>query len=475
MEDKVEISLSDAIDEFEGSTKDFQESEDYYNANPRDLAVGIATPPQLRVLLAQVGVPRIYVHAIAERLVIEGFRIGDSGDTDEELWGWFKANGLDNLAWLAFCEALVYGRAYITIAAPDELDKQDPLAVPDVPIIRVESAKSLYAKIDPRTRRVEWAVRVVKDDEGETIAATLYTPDRTEIYGASDGELVLEQTISHGLGVVPVVPMIHANSVSGLYGASIITEELKSVTDAMSRLMMNLQMTSELMAAPQRIIFGSSVDELGGPDKNGLELYTSSYIAVEDPAGKAIQLPAAELRNYTEALTHQLKLAAAYTGLPPQYLSFTDDNPASAEAIKASENRLVRTCEAIASQFGSAWEQVMRIALLVMGNQLTVDHFRMETVWRDPSTPTFQAKADATTKMYANGQGVIPLEQARIDMGYSPEQRRQMREWDEETPQGRLYGLYGNPSGVIDEPRGAGAGDGETDEPDDRLQRGVFE
>ncbi|MDK6572226.1 hypothetical protein QP277_25655, partial [Escherichia coli] len=105
-------------------------------------------------------------------------------------------------------------------------------------------------------------------------------------------------------------------------------------------------MTSELMATPQRIIFGSSVDELGGPDKNGLELYTSSYIAVEDPTGKAVQLPAAELRNYTEALTQLLKMAAAYTGLPPQYLSYSDDNPASAEAIKASESRLVRHCEA---------------------------------------------------------------------------------------------------------------------------------
>lgn len=452
--EKVEVSLSDAIDAFESATSDFQDSEDYYNANPRDLAVGIATPPELRVLLAQVGVPRIYVHAIAERLIVEGFRIGDSGDTDEELWSWYKANGLDNLAWLAFCETLVYGRSYITVAAPSEEDKDNPMAVPDIPIIQVESPKSLYAKIDPRTRRVEWAVRVVKDEEGETVAATLYTPDRTELYLDEDGELVLSETVAHGLGVVPVVPMIHSNSVADLRGTSVISEEIRSITDAMSRLLMNMQMTSELMATPQRIIFGSSVDELGGPDKNGLELYTSSYIAVEDPTGKAVQLPAAELRNYTEALTHLLKMAAAYTGLPPQYLSFSDDNPASAEAIKASESRLVRHCEAVAAQFGAAWEQAMRVALVVMGQQLTVDHFRMETVWRDPSTPTFQAKADAVQKVYANGMGPIPLEQARIDMGYSPEQRRQMQEWDRQSPQSQMNAMYGlDPApGVMDEP-----------------------
>lgn len=450
--DSVDISLEDAIDEFDQAQSGFQESDDYYNANTRDIAVGIATPPKLRILLAQVGVPRLYIHALAERLIIEGFRIGDSGDTDEELWSWFKANGLDNQAWLSFIEAMVYGRSYITIAAPGEEDEDDPLAVPDVPIIRVESPKNVYAHVDPRTRRVLWAVRVVKDDEGETVAATLYTPDKTEFYTDNNGELASSGVVNHGLGVVPVVPMIRANSVADLYGESMITTEIRSVTDAMSRLLMNMQMTSELMAAPQRILFGTTVDELGGPDQNGLELYTSSYIAVEDPQGRAIQLPAAELRNYTEGLTFLLKTAAAYTGLPPQYLSYSDDNPASAEAIKASESRLVRTCESLAAQFGSAWEQAMRIALLVMGNQLTVDHFRMETVWRDPSTPTFQAKADAVTKMYANGTGVIPLEQARIDMGYSPEQRRQMEEWDLKAPAGALGALYAPPGAPPEDP-----------------------
>lgn len=469
-EQEVQIELSDAVDKFEAVQSDFTEDEDYYEARQRDLAVGVATPPQLRALLAQVGIPRLYVHAIAERLVVEGFRIGDSGDTDEELWSWYKANGLDNLSWAAFCEALVYGRTYITISAPAETGDESPLSVPDVPIIRFESPRTLYAEINPRTRDIDWAVRVIKNADGETVSATLYTKSATEVYIANEqGDLVSAETISHNLGFVPIVTMARSSSVVDLYGTSVITAEIKSVTDAMSRLMMNMQTTSELMATPQRILFGTSVDELGGPDANGLELYTSSYIAIEDPQGKAIQLPAAELRNYTEAMTHLLKMAAAYTGLPPQYLSYANDNPASAEAIRSSESRLVRTCESMCSQFGASLETAMRMALVIMGNQLTVDHFRMETVWRDPSTPTFQAKADAATKAYANGSGVIPLEQARIDMGYSPEQRRQMAEWDKQAPSARMAELYAPPGAggeappaeeVTDEPGDAGAADG---------------
>lgn len=451
----VEITLDDAIQEFEGSQSDFTESAEYYEAKARDLAVGIATPPELRKLLSQVGIPRLYINAITDRLSIEGFQIGDSAETDEELWSWFRANSLDTQAVLAHIEALVYGRAYVTVAAPNENAADDPMLIPDVPRIMVESPLSLYAEIDPVTRNVLWAVRVVKDKEGETAGATLYLMDRTEVYISQEGELILSESITHGLGVVPVVPIIHRSGLSDAYGTSAITPEIRNITDAISRAMMNAQTAAELMATPQRIIFGSSVDEITGGDMTGLELYTSSYLMVEDPTAKAMQLPAAELANYTTLMSFYLKLAASYTGLPPQYLAFTDSNPASADAIQHSENRLVRTCEMIAGEFGDAWERVMRVALIVMGQQLTIDHFRMEALFRNPATPTYAATADAVTKAYANGNGVIPLEQARIDLGYSSEQRKKMREWDAENPMNQLGSIYG--SGGVNEANAAGS------------------
>lgn len=450
----VEISIDDAVQEFEGRQSEFQEAGSYYRAEPRDLAVGIATPPQLRKLLAQVGIPRVYVNAMAERLILEGFLLGNQAEVDQVIWSWYKANQLDSRAFAAYVETLVYGRSYITISVPGKTDLENPLAIPDVPIIRLESPMSLFAKIDPRTLNVQWAIRVAKNEDGETAGVTMYHLDRTEIYGSVEGTLVLEETIAHGLGVVPVIPITHQVGLTDIYGTSAITPEIKSVTDALSRLMMNMQTTSELMATPQRIIFGSSVDELMGGNETGLELYTSSYIAVEDPAGKAEQLPAAELRNYTEAMDHILRQAAIYTGLPPQYLAQSSDNPASAEAILNAENHLVRTCEALSAMFGDAWERAMRIALLITGTALTIDHFQMESLWRNPATPTYQAMADAATKMYASGNGIIPLEQARIDMGYTPEQRNKMREWDEDNPLNQMAGVYGKTpvQGVSDEP-----------------------
>lgn len=370
--------------------------------------------------------------------------MGGAGEVDEDLWAWWQANSLDVESSMAHVDALVYGRAYVTVAAPDPAD---PFIVdPSVPIIRVESPTSMYADIDPRTRAVRWAIRVVRDSQGDEVAATLYTPDRTEIYEHNGQELQLTQTIAHGLGIVPVIPLVCRQRVSDYMGSSIITPEIRSVTDSISSMLMNLRTTSELMAVPQRAIFGAKKEELTNDGElSALDLYISSYLTFEDPDVKMQQLQAAELRNFSEGIGQLLKMAASYTGLPPQYLSTASDNPASADAIRSSESRLVRNCEAKTTMFGEAWEQVMRVAKLVMGTQLTLDDYRMEAIWRDPATPTFQAKADAVMKLYAGGSGVIPVEQARIDMGYSPEARKNMEEWDKQSPMSQALSMYSMP------------------------------
>jgi hypothetical protein len=204
------------------------------------------------------------------------------------------------------------------------------------------------------------------------------------------------------------------------------------------------------MAIPQRLIFGVKPEDLGIDPETGEKLY-NAYMArilgFEDPDAKAQQFSAAELRNFVDALDALDRKAAAYTGLPPQYLSTSSDNPASAEAIKSSESRLVKKTERKNKIFGGAWEQAMRVAYRAMkgGTEVPPDMYRMETVWRDPSTPTYAAKADAAVKLYANGMGVIPRERARIDMGYSITERDEMRTWDEEAdPMQVLAGMVGS-------------------------------
>lgn len=446
------------VEAFENSQETYADNTAYYESERRPSAIGVATPPEMRDLLAQVGYPRLYVNALAERLDVEGFRLPNTDEADEELWSWWQANDLDVESSLGHTEAFVHGRSYVTVAAPDE---NDPGIDPSIPIIRVESPMALYADIDARTRRVMRAIRVGYDDEGsEIVRSTVYLPNETHYLINDAGTWKPEYSpVSHGMGMVPVIPLTNRSRLADLYGTSEITPELRSVTDAASRVMMNMQATAELMAVPQRLLFGVAQEALqANPEDPGsvLEAYLARIIAIEDSDAHATQFAAAELRNFVEALQELAKQAAAYTGLPPQYLAFSSENPASAEAIRAAESRLVKNAERKCKVFGGAWEHVMRVSKRVMGTELKPDDYRMETLWRDPSTPTYAAKADAATKLYNGGAGVIPKERARIDMGYSVEERRQMRDWDDqENPLGSMAAMYGSRPTAVPNPEPA--------------------
>ncbi len=445
----IEKQRDEMLNLFEERQAGLKDAKAYYDAERRPDAIGIAVPPEMRNLLAHVGYPRLYIDSIAERQEVEGFRMGGNDSADDELWDWWKANNLDIEATLGHTDALIYGTSYITVAAPDP--SVDLNVDPNVPMIRVEPPTALTAVIDTRTKDVTQAIRAIYDeDQTEVIACTLYLPDQTVQWIREQGSWKVLTRVAHGMMMVPVIPLANRTRLSDLYGSSEITPELRSVTDAAARILMDMQGTAELMAIPQRLIFGVKPEDLGIDPETGEKLY-NAYMArilgFEDPDAKAQQFSAAELRNFVDALDALDRKAAAYTGLPPQYLSTSSDNPASAEAIKSSESRLVKKTERKNKIFGGAWEQAMRVAYRAMkgGTEVPPDMYRMETVWRDPSTPTYAAKADAAVKLYANGMGVIPRERARIDMGYSITERDEMRVWDEEAdPMQVLSGMVGS-------------------------------
>lgn len=431
------VATRDAmISAFEDSIRGLASNTSYYEAERRPEAIGVTVPLQMQKLLAHVGYPRLYVDSIAERQVLQGFRLADSEEADQELWSWWQANDLDIQAPLGYTEAYIHGRSYITLAMPDP--QLDPFVDPTIPIIRVEPPTRMYAEIDPRINKVSKAIRVAYNTTGDTIqAATLYTLNDTNgWFKDKNGVWVDWFSVSHGLGVVPVVPLPNITKLSDLYGSSEITPELRSMTDAASRIMMLMQATAELMGVPQRLIFGIKPEEIGVDPETGdtmFDAYLARILAFEDSDGKIQQFSAAELANFSNAMDQIAKQVAAYTGLPPQYLSTAADNPASAEAIRAAESRLVKKVERKNQIFGGAWEEAFRIAYrMAKGGDIPPSMLRMETVWREPSTPTWAAQADAATKLYAGGVGVIPRERARVDMGYSIKEREEMRLWDEQ-------------------------------------------
>lgn len=439
MTTKYDDTIQNLTNKMNARKGDLKTNQAYYEASYRLKSLGLSTPPEMRHLTAAIGWPRMYVDSLEERLDIDDFRLGEEADGDDRLRSWWQANFLDAESGLGHIESFVHGISYITVSAPGE--DEDPT----IPIMKIESPFNFYATQDYRTKKVKEAIRLYCDPSVSSEEfATLLLPNST-VYLARSGPAAqwkVDSTIAHDLNRVLCSPLVNRERLNQWCGSSEITREIRSATDAASRIMMNLQSAAELMAIPQRILFGVEAEDfIQNPDDPGstMEAYMARILAFANGDGSAFQFSAADLRNYTEALQELAKQVASYTGLPPQYLSFSSDNPASAEAIKSSESRLVKKAERKARMFGQSWEEAMRLGMLVIDGSIPTDAYKLETVWRDPSTPTFAAKADGVVKLHA--EGVIPTEQARIEMGYTDVQRAQMREWDKDDPMGALNKL----------------------------------
>ncbi|HVK26667.1 MAG TPA: phage portal protein [Actinokineospora sp.] len=130
------------------------------------------------------------------------------------------------------------------------------------------------------------------------------------------------------------------------------------------------------------------------------------------------QFPEADLSNFHNTLNALARLTASLSGLPPHFLGYATENPASADGIRSSEGRHIKRAERRQRSFGDGWEQVMRLVLLVRDGRIPAEALRMEAMWMDAATPTFAAQADAVTKLYGADK-LLPRRASRRALGYS--------------------------------------------------------
>jgi len=400
---------------------------------------------QDRIAPVIIGWPQLVVDSVEERLDVEGFRLPDADEADDGLWRVWQANDLDETSQLGHVDALVMRRSYVCVGS-NEADAATPL-------VTVESPLEVFADLDPRTRKVRAALRRVAE-EGSTARvsdryATLYLPERTVWFRWADG-WVEERRDEYGLGVVPVVPLTNRarlrsarRSVTGgfrvQYGASELSPVLP-LSDAANKLATDMMVAAEFVALPLRGFWGLGPDDLSDADGNpmtALQAIMKHVLTIPvDPDGEAgggreFEFKAASLANFHESINQLAKLVASIAGLPPHYLGYATDNPASADAIRSAESRLVKRAERKQRAFGGSWEQVMRLVRRFQEGDWDPALLRLETTWRDASTPTVAQKADAAVKLFSTpGRPIVPLRQTREDLGYSPVSIARMEEED---------------------------------------------
>lgn len=377
------------------------ELEKYYEGKNRIKDFRISIPPQLSNVESVVGWPGTTIQVLEERLDFEGY----IGPDDLGLNEIYRENDLDVESSLGHLDALIYGTGFIVVGSGRDGEPN--------PLVTVESPRKMTGHYDMRSRRLSSAISVNRDKNGNPHSGVLYLPNETVFLEYRSGRPLEVDRDVHNLGRVPVVALANNPRSSDPHGRSEITRAVRAYTNAAMRTLLGAEVAREFYSAPQRYVMGADEDMF--VDSDGIALDRWSVIqgrllalpANEDGQIPQVgQFPANATTPYFEQVRAYATLLAAETAIPASYLGFQTDNPASADAIRQMEARLVKRAERRQKQFGRAWIEVARLALLFRDGVMPEQAADIRPLWRDASTPTRAAAADEVVKLIS--AGVLP-------------------------------------------------------------------
>lgn len=340
-----------------------------------------------------VNVPRLQIASIVERLRLVGF-------SDPRAWTLFVDNDFDQLAPQVMTDALLYGCGWCLVWSKD-----------GKPVVSVESPRQCAVLRAPEDRSVIAGVKRYNAKDGTH--AYVYLPDRIEHWhhpspdGTAAG-MSLIGTVTNTLGMVPLIPFEN--------GDSEITDVLP-LTDALSKLLLDMMIASEAAGKPRRWIAGLELTErvrtdpaTGAPvlDENDEpiidlvspidDLNTVQTAISESPDTKFGTWPGMDLSGFKEGVQVLLSAISAVTAIPAHMLDPLSANQApSADGLRASESALTAKAESKQLLYGRAFEQVGRL-LLAVESGADPTRIPMRVRWADASTKSTAQEMDAAQK-----------------------------------------------------------------------------
>lgn len=371
----------------------------YYTLQQRIEQLGMAIPPNMRRFLVPINWPRVVVRTIAGRQKVRSLILPGEEKADPKLRAIWDASNLSAHAKMFRRDALVYGRAFMSVGSNE--------SNPDLPFVRVESPRELEALVDVRREVMIAAARFYGTDKATGVSptnVTLYTPEQTVWIEREPGGRWREvDRDPHGLGVVPIVMHLNERMSGGTFEGESQLTDIIPLADAVARSLTNLQFAQEAHGVPRMFMTGVQKGDFVDADGKAVPMFEAYFDAIHtlsDAGAKVGQLSASDLANFERAVEIYGKQASVLTGFPGRYFGLLTSNPPAEGAIRADETELVNAVEDKNEAEGMVLGWMGALALRfadgdwVEGNRVRVDYF-------DPGTPTFAQRADALTKLRA--------------------------------------------------------------------------
>lgn len=357
--------------------------------------------------MTRTNVMGLVCDSTAERMEIQGFRIGDQPEADKETWRIWQANNLDSGFDQGILDALITGQSYLLVA-PNPKDPKTPLAWMEHP-----SQAIVEAVPGSNGRERAAGLKVWIDDWTDQIMATLYLPSGLYKYQAQKPPAGLQMPsrdwsrravpgeawpAPNALGVVPLIEI--PNRPRTLIGGISELADVTDIQDRINKTVADRLITQDFGAFPQKWAIGwPDVDEQGNPATK-IDVGRNRMVSTSAIETKFGQWDAAPLDPYSLAKKEDVKDIASRTRTPAQYLLGEMSN-VNGETLKASESGLVSKVRQCCRYVGERAEDGVR--LMRRAANLSGDDASMETIWRNPEYRTDAELVDALTKMAALG------------------------------------------------------------------------
>lgn len=331
------------------------------------------------------------VDSLADRLHFKGWE-----NDNFNLSNIFKMNNQDILFDSAILSALITGCSFIYIS-------EDESGYPRLEVIDGRNATGI---VDPVTNLLKEGYAVLERDpkNGAPKLEAYFETGRTTFYPTPGEPYVIENSAPAPL----LVPVINRPDSKRPLGHSRLSRAMMSITEAAVRVVRRSEISSEFYSWPQRYLVGTDPDA-ESIDSVKATMSTMLEITADADGNKPTigQFPQASMTPYTDQIRAFASLFAGETGLTMTDLGFPSDNPASAEAIKASHESLRVLTEKSQRTFGACFLNAGYLASCIRDRfpYQRRQFYLTKAVWY----PAFKPDASALSVI---GDGAIKINQA---------------------------------------------------------------
>lgn len=381
----------------------------YYEGDVSTQTLGVAVPEDFECVDVSCAWPEIAVSDVVERSVFDGFVFGrDAAGASARMGELSRASFMASAYARAVTSQMKYGPAFAVVGRG-----------PRGPYCRWHTAKTACALWDPGEGRDECGLvvtgtrRLRGTASAVACRAELFVPEgvwRLEL--SEDGEEWSACFGPDAMGRPRIVSMVHMADAEKPYGHSRINRKVRAITQSVMRTNLCLEVAAEFASVPQKYVLGLSKRQF---DEVRMRRWQYAIGAVlfgetneEGQAPVAGQFPQVSLQTLLDKKRSLAADFCAATCVPISDLALSDSVYTSSQALAASRDKLISAVSRINKVNGEALALVARMMLAVdLGcplDGLTDAESSVSVHFRDPSTPSLAATADAATKLV----GAVP-------------------------------------------------------------------